>query len=536
MKTTLRSPYGTSVAFLILAGALLRAQTPDPSFAPIQEAPNLPRVLLIGDSISMGYTLPVRELLKDKANVVHPPENCGETARGLAKLDAWLGDKKWDAIHFNFGLHDLKYLDAAGKYVTPDKGKQVALLPEYEANLRQIVARLKKTGAKLIWASTTPVPDGSQGRVQGDEGKYNEVALKVMREAGIPVDDLHAIAVEQQPHNVHFTQEGYRVLARAVAASVERELVYEEDLQLSRPYRDENYRQFTAYSAALRFQKMIGYPAPGFFDRAQAPRIVKAGEDAIGTYYRVWIAVAPGMETYGLYIVPKNAKLPAPLVISLHGGGGIPESALFHGGSNYHDQIRGAVQRGYVVWAPLFVMMPFADREKGTMMPAEVRRDLDADFRKLGTSLMGVEATKITRALDRILERPEVDPARVAMIGLSYGGYYTLYISAVEPRVKVAIASCSFRNTPAAKDGVTEGRPIDITSPEQVALVAPRPLQIQVGLTDPQAPIDTVRVTAVEARKAYERSGKLELFDYQEFQGGHEWRGDIAWAFLAKHL
>lgn len=318
---------------------------------------------------------------------------------------------------------------------------------------------------------------------------------------------------------------------------------FEEDLQKSRPFREKNYREFSEYigniqqeSALQSFKKLIGYPAPGFYEKAHPPRIEKIGEDGIGTYHRIWIAVAPGMETYGLYIVPKNVTLPAPLVISLHGGGGIPEGALFHGGTNYHDQIRGAVERGYTVWAPLFVMQPFADRDKGSEVPAEIRKDLDAKLRAAGTSLMAVETMKITRALDRILELPEVNPQRVAMIGLSYGGYYTLYITAVEPRIKVAIASCSFRNTPAAKGGVTEGRPTDITSPQQVALIAPRPLQIQAGVKDSQAPIDTVRETEVLARQAYAKNGKPELFEFKEFDGGHEWRGDIAWAFLKKHL
>src|SRR6516164_6884008 len=152
---------------LCVASATLCAQTApkkvDPSMVPVEENPNLPRVLLIGDSISMGYTIPVRELLKGKANVLRVLDNAGDTGRGLENLDKWLGAKKWDVIHFNFGLHDLKYLDAEGKYVTPDKGKQVTLLPQYEANLRQLVERLKRTNAKLIWASTTPVPDASAG-------------------------------------------------------------------------------------------------------------------------------------------------------------------------------------------------------------------------------------------------------------------------------------------------------------------------------------------------------------------------------------
>jgi acyl-CoA thioesterase-1 len=219
---------------LIVAAAMVlsvaaEAQTPkkapDPSMAPVEEVAGLPRVLLIGDSISMGYTVPVREMLQGKANVLRVMENAAETGHGIKKLDAWLGDKKWDVIHFNFGLHDLKYLDANGKYVPPDQGKQVTLVPEYEANLRQIVARLKKTGAKLIWASTTPVPDASQGRVKSDELKYNEAALRVMKETGVAVDDLHAVVTSgpadmQLPHNVHYTKEGYRLLAESVVASI----------------------------------------------------------------------------------------------------------------------------------------------------------------------------------------------------------------------------------------------------------------------------------------------------------------------------
>jgi hypothetical protein len=76
---------------------------------PPQEVPGQPRVLLIGDSISIGYTLPVRELLKGKANVHRIPQNGGATDVGLEKMASWLGDGKWDVIHFNFGLHDAKY-------------------------------------------------------------------------------------------------------------------------------------------------------------------------------------------------------------------------------------------------------------------------------------------------------------------------------------------------------------------------------------------------------------------------------------------
>ncbi len=191
----------------------------------IEDDPKLPRILLIGDSISMGYTPVVREMLKGKANIHHPPENCSDSGKGVKSLEKWLGDTKWDVIHFNFGLHDLKYTDATGKLVTPDKGKLVNLTDAYEKNLRDIVAKLKTTGAKIIFCKTTPVPDGSQGRIKDSELAYNEVAEKVMKDSSIDVDDLHAIIKAkpelQLPKNVHFTPEGSKALATEVVKHLE---------------------------------------------------------------------------------------------------------------------------------------------------------------------------------------------------------------------------------------------------------------------------------------------------------------------------
>ena len=230
------------------AGKPATTKPTDPAFVEVADVPGLPRVLIIGDSISMGYTLPVREKLKGKANVHRALGNCGDTARGLAQLDRWLGKGHWDVIHFNFGLHDLKYLDAKGNYVPPDQGKQVAPPEVYRQRLREVTQRLKATGAKLVFATTTPVPPGTLGRVAGDEKIYNKVAVDVMKELNVPIDDLCALVAAQQqklpprplsemppphkranlrlgeiqlPFNVHFTPEGYDQLANLVIASIE---------------------------------------------------------------------------------------------------------------------------------------------------------------------------------------------------------------------------------------------------------------------------------------------------------------------------
>ncbi len=221
----------TSVLSLLLVlGGLLSASAqqpappakakrpPNPAMDPIQDVAGLPRVLLIGDSISIGYTLPVRKLLEGKANVHRIPTNGGPTKNGVANIAKWLGTSKWDVIHFNWGIHDLKYM--------PDGKRQVEPV-DYEANLRSLVATLKKTGAKLVWATTTPIPEGELNppRKFGQVKEYNEIAAKVMAENGVAVDDLNAhitpqLATMQNPRDVHYTSAGSEFLAKQVAEEI----------------------------------------------------------------------------------------------------------------------------------------------------------------------------------------------------------------------------------------------------------------------------------------------------------------------------
>jgi len=177
-----------------------------------------PRVLIIGDSISIGYTPFVAKMLAGKAVVVHNAGNAATAANGVMHVVTWLGKDKWDVIHFNFGLHDLKRLDDGERQVPPD---------QYERYLRLIADQLKKTGARLIFATTTPVPEGvSPPRVPSDVTMYNAIAVKVMKEKGIAVDDLNALAAAkaaewQVPVNVHYKPEGYEGLAAQVVKSIQ---------------------------------------------------------------------------------------------------------------------------------------------------------------------------------------------------------------------------------------------------------------------------------------------------------------------------
>ena len=127
----------------------------------------VPKVLIIGDSISLGYTAQVRNRLHGIAEVNRPKENCKYTGYGLANIKTWLGTNKWDVIHFNFGIWDTHILDSDGNLLSrtmagdnqaPEGNLRIRCTPEeYGTNLTQLVEILKGTGTKLIWASTTPI-------------------------------------------------------------------------------------------------------------------------------------------------------------------------------------------------------------------------------------------------------------------------------------------------------------------------------------------------------------------------------------------
>lgn len=244
MKNSLTLPILLTAVLLAPPAALNATDAPakpksvPPAFAPITDDPTLPRVLIIGDSVFIAYTLAVRKELAGIANVHRPPANCGstKTALGSYGLERWLAgaNAKWDVIHFNHGLHDLSYRFAddrdkndKGEYASPTNGGHQDVPPaEYEKNLHQIIARLKQTGAKLIFASTTPVPESDAAKyVKDSELPYNEIAKKVMAEEGVTWNYLWSLVKPRQtelqiPRNVHFQATGSRLMAQQVADAI----------------------------------------------------------------------------------------------------------------------------------------------------------------------------------------------------------------------------------------------------------------------------------------------------------------------------
>lgn len=183
----------------------------------------LPRVLLLGDSIRLGYQPRVAECLAGIARVVGPEANGGDTRNLLAHLDAWALGRDPAIVHVNAGLHDIKRARGGGMpQVSPE---------EYARNVHALLSRLRgETRARIVWATMTPVDESRHterkvfDRYLADVQAYNAAAVAVAESLGVAVNDLYAQAIRLGGSDllwedgIHFTDDGYPLLGDAVAA------------------------------------------------------------------------------------------------------------------------------------------------------------------------------------------------------------------------------------------------------------------------------------------------------------------------------
>lgn len=184
------------------------------------------KVLLIGDSIRMGYCGFVKELLANEAEVFYPEDNCKFSQNVFVHLSWWkdlAGDPATvDVVHWNCGHWDMARWRGDDKPLNdPDA---------YAAMLRRIVEHMRKLmpRAKIVFALTTPIqsdaPPLANYRDNDDVRRYNAVARAVMDELGVPVNDLFGV-LEGAPASLyadtcHLVEAGYRMLADKVAATI----------------------------------------------------------------------------------------------------------------------------------------------------------------------------------------------------------------------------------------------------------------------------------------------------------------------------
>jgi dienelactone hydrolase/lysophospholipase L1-like esterase len=543
---------------LLLAGPLAAQPT---------EKKDLPRIVLIGDSIRMGYAPLVAKKLEGKAVIVSAKENGGDSGNVLKNLDKWAIQEKPDIIHFNCGLHDLK-CDRKDKHFQVD-------LEQYPKNLKEIVARLRKeTSATLIFASTTPINDERHAlrkadfdRFEADVRKYNQAAIAFMNEANVPVDGLHGLVVQHGADKMlgadgtHYTKEGNELLADAVADCLQRHLTIRKYQPLKAPAGGKEagaaYRKKEKELDALvpeAFKKLpIGkfqVPDSAAAWKKQRPDVYQKVVQSLGdlpprlspprvrTVSReIWphftverVAIDDGVDgdVSALLVLPPgaSAKDKRPAVLWLHSSTPDKTQVLIantNGGAT--SLAEEYTKRGWVVLSPDAYW--HGDRVgTGPAGPVETGNNEQQSLHKyhlwMGRTLWGMFVRDDQVALDYLCSRPEVDVKRIGATGMSMGSTRAWWLAAVDERVHCTVGvACLTRYENLIKHGQLKAHGVyyfvngllkhfDIEG--VIALMAPRPYLALTGDLDAGSPADGIKVIEEKVSKVYETLGAKENF------------------------
>jgi lysophospholipase L1-like esterase len=365
----------------------------NPVYGSAADDPSLPNVLLIGDSISIGYTDPTRNQLAGKANVHRIPGNGMFSANGLANIHDWLGDTKWDVIHFNWGIWDTHLLASDGSIMSLEdeqsgkEGKIRTTVAEYTANLDKLVDIMLGSGAKLIWASSTPVLCRSSNRL-GVIDKYNRAAYAVMRRKGVIINDLNQyikphLKEMQTDDGCHFLPAGDEYLGKKVAESVLQAL------------------------ASDRWQPYNFSATPVSSETIAGRTIVRYEHNCL----KRW-GYTEKMREY-FYIVEPKSGANNPLMVCLHSAGGTGMSEMpsnvekiAEAGDEFAGLVLNSGENAYWWWG---VHMIESDQEKyrNRLTPTEAR---------------------VLDTVEWAIRHNNIDRNRVYMRGISMGGSGTLGI------------------------------------------------------------------------------------------------------------
>jgi hypothetical protein len=181
----------------------------------LSKSADLPRVLLVGDSICNAYYDGVAKELEGKAYAAKlaTSASLGDPAL-LDQLRFLLSNYKFDAIHFNNGLHGFDYTEEQYRNDIP---KLLALFKELAPN------------AKVVWATSTPMrePAPNLQTIKPETQRViarNRIVVDVAKKEGIPVNDLYALVVDHPEYwnddGTHFKPEGQAVQAKQVAKRI----------------------------------------------------------------------------------------------------------------------------------------------------------------------------------------------------------------------------------------------------------------------------------------------------------------------------
>jgi lysophospholipase L1-like esterase len=534
-----------------------------PTVAAPPAAP-LPKVVLVGDSIRLGYAPLVAKRLAGRAEVISSPENAEDSSKLLAHLDPWVIEEKPDVVHLNCGLHDLKYHRARKRH-------QVELAA-YQANLRRIVGRLQKeTNASIVWATTTPIHDARHARRKTDFDRHNEAviryntaAISELRQAGVVVHDLYTVIDRGGSEKLldedgtHYVAEGNERLAEAVAECILRQLearrqrpptptpvdaagiaAYqkaqaERDSKVPRRYREVKYGVFQPPKSAAAWSKerldvrhkvleSLGElpPRPAALQVRFITRELRPGF----TLEQVAIDNGAEGEIPALLLIPDKRQQPAPAILWLHASGQ-EKNRLLAPHTDGGDESLGEafVKASYVVLAP-DAFWHGGRAGRGPAGPAETdyqreQQDLFKFDQWLGRTLWGMFVRDDQIALDYLCSRPEVDNKRIGATGMSMGSTRSWWLAAVDDRIAAGVGvACLTRYQNLIAHGELRQHGIyyfahgllrQFDSEGVLSLIAPRPFLALTGELDAGSPADGIKVIEEKVSAVY---GTLDARD-----------------------
>jgi lysophospholipase L1-like esterase/dienelactone hydrolase len=555
------------VSIVVSSADVLFAQTPGPAAKPA-----LPTVLLLGDSVRLGYAPLVTKRLARVATVVSPVSDDLDSAGMIEHLDDWLQGGKPLVVHFSCGLHDSS--------LAADGAKHRIDVDFYSRNLARIVKRLREVTPTVVFANITPVNDAKMPREGAwtyrdtEVDKYNAAALAVMRDADVPIHDLHGIIDSegrerlQEADGLHFTESGNERIAEAVADCIARHVsvatwsnpapVVPAVDAAQKYYQDQADRD----AAVPDIYKHLPYgkfeaPASSADWQARRPQVLKVVVDSLGdlpprpspqkvriitrelyrdfTVERITIDNDAFSPVTALVLTPaEKATGLRPAVLWLHSS--TPDkNGVLTPNSNGGAEPLGVtlVKAGYVVMAPDACW--YGDRAELTPagVPEAYVRGKGDTLRKsqesllklnlwFGRTLWGMFVRDDQIALDYLCSRPEVDAKRIGATGISMGSTRSWWLAAVDDRIASAVCvACFTRYQNLIEHGelrahgvyyFTNGILKHFDSEGVLSLVAPRPLLALTGDLDKGSPADGIRVLEDQLKKVYAANGAADRF------------------------
>lgn len=272
------------------------------------------------------------------------------------------------------------------------------------------------------------------------------------------------------------------------------------------------------------YREMLGLDL--FTGQASKPaEKIYVGRDAVCCIYRLQIYLTEEIPFYALLLIPHHVKAPMPLAVTQHGGGGTPELCSdFYGKNNYNHMVQRVLERGYAALVPQMLLWSTRELEaqRGHDIPYQ-RGKVDVDMKRYGSSITALEIAGIMKSLDYACALEEIDGENVKMIGLSYGGYFTMHTMAADTRIKAAYGAGFFndRDVYDWADWSYQGSALRFQDAEVAALCAPRKLYLQVGMQDQVFDYRSAVSEAERVTDYYTAFGASENFRFNVWEGGH---------------